>query len=37
MVAATIVNSDDKEPVPIELRADTLNLYIAPAERLVFV
>ena len=25
-VAATIENSDDNEPVPIELRAETLNL-----------
>ena len=28
IVAATIMNSVDKEPVPIEFLAETLNLYI---------
>ena len=37
IVAATIENSADNEPEPIELRADTLNLYVVPVVRLVFV
>ena len=37
IVAATIVNSVEVVPVPIELRAETLNLYVVPADRAVFV
>lgn len=37
IVAATIENSPVVVPVPIELRAETLNLYVVPADSPVFV